>query len=335
MSLAVQGEADTLANALVVVGYQYVKHGFHPPRCAAGLPLSPRKPRAKQPGLAFAGSGGVKAAWPDGRMLPSGNTDARTGQDGPMLTDTRFSRGLFAAFGAVAIAFVAATMLADWRTLSIDQETQTLLTDAMPSIEYLVAASDAVRDIEAAADDFPEVPVDQRLLARLKVDGLWKTVDAELDRYKKLPDFEEEQDLYRDVPSALRELDSAVRALFAEVEAGAVDKARIDADDKVRPRADKITGLLRRIVQRNAADAIESAHRITDQTRRATTIVSAGLDVVAVLLTLGSAIWLRRACFGPKTACSRLTRSWCSTGPTSSRCSAVASPTTCSPRCRR
>jgi signal transduction histidine kinase len=210
-----------------------------------------------------------------------------------MLTDTRFSRGLFAAFGAVAIAFVAATILADWRTLSIDQETQTLLTDAMPSIEYLVAASDAVRDIEAAADDYPEVPVAQRPAARLKVDALWKAVDTELDLYRKLPDFDEERDLYDGVPSALRDLDSSVRALFAEVEAGAVDKARVDADDEVRPRSTKVTGLLRQIVQRNAADAVESAHRI-NQTRHATTVVSAGLDAVAVLLTIGSAIWVLR-----------------------------------------
>jgi signal transduction histidine kinase len=210
-----------------------------------------------------------------------------------MMNEKRFSYRLFGAFGAVAIAFVAATILADWRTLAIDRETQALLTDAMPSMEYLSIANDAVRDIETAADDYPEVPVEQRAAAHANVERLWRIVDAQLARYQALPAFPGETELYRELPVALRDLDGVVRALWAEVEAGGVDKARIEADDVVRPRAYTATHILHELVRVNATNAVDSANRI-NQTRHATIAVSAALNAVAILLTIGTAGWVFR-----------------------------------------
>jgi signal transduction histidine kinase len=209
------------------------------------------------------------------------------------MTDRRFSRRLFAAFGGVAIAFVVATFVADWRTFAIDGATDALVTDAIPSMEYLSTANDAVRDIDAAADDYPEVPVAGRAAARANVDRLWRIVDAQLAHYRALRAFDSEQDVYRDVPVALRDFDGAVQALIAEVEAGQVEKARLDADEQVRPRANKAGHLLRDLVRLSATAAIRSANTI-DQTRRASVAVSAVLDAIAILLTAVTAVWVRR-----------------------------------------
>ncbi len=209
------------------------------------------------------------------------------------MDERQLSRRIFIAFGGVAIAFVAATVLADWRAFAIDRETNALLTDVIPSMEFLATANDAVRDIEAATDDYPEVAVDDRPAARAKVDRLWRVVDGEIARYHTLPAFEPESAVYQELPVALRELDGSVRALFTEVEAGQQERARLDADNVVRPRADKVTRLLRDLVRLNAADGVNSATRI-QQTRRAAIAVSVLLDAIALLLTAATAIWVLR-----------------------------------------
>lgn len=86
--------------------------------------------------------------------------------------DGLFARRVFAAFGGVAIAFVIATLLADWRTISIDRATDALRTGAIPNMESLSTASDAVKDIAAAADEYPTVAPVDRAVARANIERL-------------------------------------------------------------------------------------------------------------------------------------------------------------------
>ena len=210
-----------------------------------------------------------------------------------MFKDKRRSRGLAIAFGAIVMAFVGAACVADWRTFAIDRETQALLGDAFPSIEYLGDVNDAVRDIEAITDEFLDADVNKRAALHGKVDARWRDIDSLIAKYRALPAFEGEPELFVEVPVALREFDAAVRATISEAERGDVDRARVDSDVTVRPRANRMTHLVRAVVRLNAAQATLSANRI-DKTRHAAVAFSALLTVIAVLLTAGAARWVFR-----------------------------------------
>jgi signal transduction histidine kinase len=208
-----------------------------------------------------------------------------------MLNEKQFSRGILAAFASVALVFVGATIVADWRTLTIDRETQALLGDALPSMERLAAVNDAVRDIEAFADDYPDIPSADRAAARARVEGLWRTIDAELALYQTLPVFEGELEMYSEVPTYLRAFDASVRGVVDQVERGEIAEARADADAVVRPKANRVTHQVRQLVRLNATNAVDSANRI-DHTRHATVALSVVLTALAVLLTIGTASWV-------------------------------------------
>jgi len=215
------------------------------------------------------------------------------GRERNMRENRRQSRGLALAFGAVVAAFVAATFVADWRTFAIDRETDSLLGNALPSIEYLGDVNGAVRDIEAFVDESADVGGEKLSTVQAKVDDRWREIDALLAHYRALPRFPGEDELYAEVPVALRDFDAVVRATLLEVEKGAVDHARIDADVVVRPRANRMTHLMRQLVRLNSENAVDATRRI-DATRHATVAVSAALNVVAILLTIVAATWVFR-----------------------------------------
>jgi signal transduction histidine kinase len=204
----------------------------------------------------------------------------------------RRARGLALAFAGIVIAFVAATIIADWRTFAIDGETEALLGNALPSLQYLGDINDAARAIEATLDELFDAD-DARPALRASIDENWRRIDTALARYRALPTFPGERELFAEVPVALRELDGSVRTTMTEADHGMLEQARLDADAVVRPRANRVTHLVRQVVQLNATHAVDSATRI-DRTRHSTVALSVVLNVIATLLTLASALWVFR-----------------------------------------
>ena len=151
----------------------------------------------------------------------------------------------------------------------------------------------AVREIQASVDDLYDVDAPHDAEVHASIDRSWKAIDLALVRYRELPAFKGEAELFADIPAALRDFDVAVQTTIAEAESGAVDKARVDSDVLIRPRANRITHLIREVVRLNATNAVAAATRI-DATRHATVALSALLNVIAVLLTFGAARWVVR-----------------------------------------
>jgi signal transduction histidine kinase len=208
-----------------------------------------------------------------------------------MLTETRLSRSLFAAFAVTAIAFVLSSVYSNWLSVEIERQTESLLGNALPSISHLTVAVDDLRDFEAAADDYPDLPANERDQARRKIEEIRRDVDEELATYRTLPLHPGEDALFHEVPAALRLLDASVVHLYRDVDAGEHEHARLTADREVRSRANDSARLLRQLVRENGEQASASSARI-QETRRHAATAAAVLDSVTVALTIAVALWL-------------------------------------------
>jgi signal transduction histidine kinase len=212
---------------------------------------------------------------------------------GPTQAEGRFSLRLFAAFSLIALAFVASSVYANWLSVEIEGEANALTQDALPSAAHLTRATDALRDLEAATDDYADLAPEEREPARGRIAQLWRIVDGELAAYLALPAFSGERELYADVPGAMLDLQSSIDNLFVDTASGDREKARATADRVVRARANQAASLLRQLVTFNAAHASESSARI-QATRHRVVVVAAVLDVVTVLFTGAIALWIWR-----------------------------------------
>jgi signal transduction histidine kinase len=208
-----------------------------------------------------------------------------------MLTETRLSRRLFAAFAVTAIAFVLSSVYANWLSVEIERQTESLLGNALPSMSHLTVAVDDLRDLEAATDDYPDTPPAERAQARRHIEDLRRDVDEELATYRMLPRYLGEDALFQDVPAALRQLDASVVHLYRDVDAGEHEHARVTADREVRSSANDAARMLRQLVHENGAQASASSTSIQETRRRATT-AAAVLDSITVALTIAVALWL-------------------------------------------
>jgi signal transduction histidine kinase len=210
-----------------------------------------------------------------------------------VLTEGRFTLQLFAAFLAVALAFVGSSVYVNWLSFEIGSEAQEITNHALPSSTHLGAAVDALRDLEAATDDYPDRPPAERGPARRRIDSLWASIDVELGAYLRLPSYPGERDLYGEVPASLRELEGAMQRLFDDAESGDRERARATADKLVRSRANRSAGLLRGLVRFNTAQAAEASRHI-ESTRRKALLVDSMLDAILVVLTVAVACWMWR-----------------------------------------
>jgi signal transduction histidine kinase len=208
-----------------------------------------------------------------------------------VLAEGRFSLRLFAAFSAIALAFVGSSVYTSWRSLEIENATYDLTANALPGVEHLTRAVDAVRDLEGASDAYADMTPEQRPGGRKRIREHWRTLDAELDTYLALPSFPDERRLWGDVPTSIRGLDAAVEELFAAADAG--PGIPFVAESEVRDRANQATALLRSLVTFNAGQALAASNRIRS-TRHRVAITAAMLDVTTLLFTFAVAVWTWR-----------------------------------------
>ena len=205
-----------------------------------------------------------------------------------------YSRQLFLAFAAVALAFVSSTVFVTWRSRAIEAETEALTGNALPSIEVLSTATDTLRDLEAASDDYPDLSHEKQPAARQNIERLWRDVDADLAKYVALPRFPGERELYDgNVPAALRAFEESLAHLFLLVELNHPEEARLAADREVRTSANRLAGHLRHLVQLNSGEAFASGRAIRESRDRFTRTALL-LDGAALLLAVGAAVWMRR-----------------------------------------
>jgi signal transduction histidine kinase len=203
------------------------------------------------------------------------------------VTNARYSRNLFVAFASVVIAFIVGTVYANWRTFAIGAHTQAVSENALPSIEHLVAANDALRDIEAASAVYPGVAPAARASARASIEASWQTVDVEVSQYLRLPAFDGERDLCADLPADLRAVNVASRELLDAVDAPHGGEAVADVD-VVRAATTRASRTLLGLTRFNVQHAHESTTYIDtlhDRVARTALVLDGIAVLVAILAT--------------------------------------------------
>jgi signal transduction histidine kinase len=198
---------------------------------------------------------------------------------------------MFFAFATVVVAFVTATLYANWRALEIGREARDVSTNALPSIEHLTAASDALRDIEIASIAYAQLPQGDSAAASL-IQRKWEEVDRDLVMYLRLPAFNGERELYGGLPAKLRTLSDSLRDLFDAVE-DADPAALRTSTVAVSAASEAATADLHSLVRFNTSHAYESAMRIDAVHGRATALalVLNGI-VILVAIAATARVWV-------------------------------------------
>jgi signal transduction histidine kinase len=202
--------------------------------------------------------------------------------------DTRYSRNLFAAFSTIVLAFIAATVYANWRALEIGIHTRDVAGNALPSIEHLVAANNRLRDLEAASLSYATLSPGDRPSAQARLGQAWADLDRELSNYLELPDFDGERELYASLPMRLHALDESIEHLLTSVDTSASGRIP-ELTDAVEDAAAGAVDDVLRLVQFNASHVYESATRI-DALRAHAAWAALVLDGVALLVAVAATL---------------------------------------------
>ena len=145
-----------------------------------------------------------------------------------MKTQAGMMRTLILGVVALLIVLVGAAFVTNAGEESMGERANALTLDALPSIEHLTEACDALRDLEAHADDYAGLPAETQATGRVVLDDDWRRIDRELSDYLALPAFGGERALYEStIPSALRILDEAVSRLTAAMESQGEELSRV------------------------------------------------------------------------------------------------------------
>lgn len=207
---------------------------------------------------------------------------------------SRYTRNILLAFAVVALGFLGSTLYLSIRNLRIDERATGLLTNALPSLEHLDAACDAIRDLEAATEALPDLPPGPRVEALKGMDATWQRVHAELETYRVTPDYEGEERLYAStVPPSIAVLEAADRKVRARVDANDAPGARDVVEREMRPAARHAIALIGKVMELNADHAYDDVRAIA-ALRKTGDELAIALSGGAVFLGLLASLWVLR-----------------------------------------
>ena len=203
-------------------------------------------------------------------------------------------RLLIVVFVLIGAGFFAATVYTELHASAIDDESEQMEENTLPSIEHLTVARTALHHLENAAEDYAEREGSSREASRALLEGSRAELDHELLAYVALPSLPNERALYAGVDAPLRELDTHVRRLYERVAEKDEAAARSVADHDIRGDVERAEAGLRQITELNAAHARINVARI-GAIRRKSQIVGLSLDLVCVVFAIGAGMLVVRA----------------------------------------
>src|SRR5689334_900239 len=142
---------------------------------------------------------------------------------------------------AVVVGFLAATWLSQRHAAKIDEAADSIISNAMPSVQHLGAARTDLHRLDAAAQRYASARLSGETPADEWVDTPRRDLNGALESYLALPFYPDERDLYKGTAAALGHLDEEIGrmkmvgagtgASLSQILAQArADIARIDAN---------------------------------------------------------------------------------------------------------
>jgi signal transduction histidine kinase len=207
--------------------------------------------------------------------------------------DAPFLRWLVVAFSAVILCFVGSTAYSELQAQEIGELSESLTSNAMPSIEHLASARAELRHVQVLADDYVGADDADRPTMLATILEAQRRIELDMDEYLRLPVFPGEALLWGQIRRTLSDVDAAVATMRAHVDARDFKSAAssVKALDAARERA--ASAVLMGVVF-NAREGEQIGQRIS-AVRRRSLLVALGLDAVSVMMTMLVALVLTRA----------------------------------------
>ena len=200
----------------------------------------------------------------------------------------RDSVSFLVAFAAVALAFVASTMVAQRAAREVGAQAAFIARDAAPGLASMAGVRGEIRRLQAIVTRQAAIgplPTD-----KAAIDDTRHNLDARLADFGKLPTSTEELTLLNALQADIRGFDEAVEHVIAQVAAGHSDAAKATLVNDVRPRADRAAAAAGRLVDLEARMAEDAAYRV-EEVHRISSRVALQMDALCVVLAAVAA-WL-------------------------------------------
>src|SRR3954471_16794187 len=117
-------------------------------------------------------------------------------------------RVLVIVSAAVVVGFLGSTWLSQRRAARIDDDAQSIIINAMPTVQYLGQARTDVHRLEAAAERYTAARGDRAPVDVEWLDGPRRDLQRALGLYLALPFYPEEGEMFESISASLRRLDA-------------------------------------------------------------------------------------------------------------------------------
>jgi signal transduction histidine kinase len=188
---------------------------------------------------------------------------------------------------AVVVAFLGSTWLSQRRAAQIDDDAQSIIVNAMPSVQYLGQARTDVHRLEAAAERYTAARGDHTPVDIEWLEGPRRDLQRAIGLYLALPFYPEERKIFDGISPSLQRLD----AHLARIKDG---RPTSDAElshslAQVRGAALDVDATLQRIMDFDAAQGQRLSRKITSL-RQGSTDMAYAFTLVSLLLAVAATI---------------------------------------------
>lgn len=219
---------------------------------------------------------------------------SRADSNGPPRVQ-RFSSSvaLVAAFAAVTITFLLASILSQFWALAIQPLALEIAANAAPSIQHLAGTTAELRYLQVLTNGAIRRPAPDLQAQLDEVHGARARLAGRAESYSRLPAYQDEPTLWSAAQEDLRTVDAAVLEIVDLLVAGDRAAADVVAVDVLGPAADRANAALERTIELNAGRVREDALAIRSLRDRALKALIL-LDSLGVLVTIGAALVVGR-----------------------------------------
>jgi signal transduction histidine kinase len=183
----------------------------------------------------------------------------------------------------VVASFATALYLSQSRGEGIGVRSGDIGANALPSIEHLLSATVALRQLGMDAHRYVSDSSRDRPRSKAYLEASRRRLAEDLAAYRALPTFAGEREQSERMVAALAPLDEVLRKALDHTEAREFELARQTVRRPFRETVEEVEGSIHRLILMNIANASEAAAGITQLQRRAEVIalMMGGLSLLA------------------------------------------------------
>jgi hypothetical protein len=193
------------------------------------------------------------------------------------------------AFVAVVVSFVTGTVVADRAIVALDDEVVALVTNAVPSVHFLLTAEAELRALQSTVEDTvfdPDFPVAE---ARPAIQRNRDRLQTAVNESFTTPAYPGESAARLEIDRQLAVVDAEVAEVLALVEGGDRRSAQVAVRERLSPSLARLQDVIAADIEVNLSGGAANAQRIA-RTRERARMIAFVADGVSILLALALAL---------------------------------------------